>query len=592
MSQTTGNMPSMPQMPPSTDWSGAQATMSQGAMPQGAPMGEGGVPPAGMPMPQGAPGAAAPGFPAPAQASLLARLIERVAARDTGYARQPRLSSFYRFWKPPLTAGIAVLLFLAMWYALLAVLMATGVTDMGFVRGIADGTLSDAETFLSLRGALLVVGGIGLMLPAIALATHVTRERPVGTVSSVEGGLRPAPLLLSMAVALAVAVPVNVIEWLLAGSPAVSPAPVAPWAIAALVVALPLQCLAEEYVFRGHLMQTLASWLPARLVPAAVVAQAIPFMLLHPYDAYGMAAVLSMGIALGWVATRTGGLEVSGGIHIANNAVAFSQIALGIGGAASLGGAGRILDIILPVAMAVAAVLVTERAMPNMLAARREIGHQPGRLFPSQADALMWERIQEQQMAEWRALGEEPLVSQDALGQVADAPLGTPEPISAVGDSVQGTPVDSPQPAAMPVAEPPAPVPGMPAPPAESGPGNLQRRGASHGEPVIEVVAPEVPSAEGGDGALHESHAMPGEEAQASRATMQVTADPNETSPAMLGIMLDLLGEGDGEAPVPASEVATESAAPADDVTDPWSTGAIAIPKDMMTKQTNTEDHR
>lgn len=467
-----------------------------------------------------------PGMPLPGQVPPTGGVASRMAARDTGYARQPRLSRFYRFWKPPITILVATGLFLAMWYALLAILMGAGIADRGFVTGLAGGTLTEAETFLTARGALLVVGGLGLMLPALALAAHVTRERPIGTVSSVEGRLRPAPLLASMAVSMAIAAAALGLEWLLAGRPQTIPVPVPPEVLLILVVALPLQCLAEEYLFRGHLMQTLASWLPRALMPLAVVFQAVPFMLLHPYDAYGLAGVLVMGISLGWVATRTGGLEASGGIHIANNVVAFAQVGLGLSGSLGLGGAGIAIDIILPIAMAVASVLVVERIMGPMVAARRELGHQPGILFPSQADALMWERIQERQMAEWRELGEQ------------QPPVG-------------GTPADvvptMPEPVAPPEAFRPSPAPEAPSRPEPEPMPHPRPRPASAPEPPARPMPAPMPEQKPGaefTGAISTPAGEPVRiHEEANIPDSPPTTGPGETSPALMGIMMDLLGD-------------------------------------------------
>ena len=62
----------------------------------------------------------------------------------------------------------------------------------------------------------------------------------------------------------------------------------------------PLQCIAEEYAFRGLLMQTLGSWF--RLPIIAVIIQAVVFAVMHPYNTIGQIGILSSGLVLweGW----------------------------------------------------------------------------------------------------------------------------------------------------------------------------------------------------------------------------------------------------------------------------------------------------
>jgi membrane protease YdiL (CAAX protease family) len=81
---------------------------------------------------------------------------------------------------------------------------------------------------------------------------------------------------------------------------------------------------AEELVFRGYLAQAFGRvWGPSAAwwIPGAL------FGLLHGFNpevgAYGLALMLpvyiGMGLILGWVTLRTGGLEAALGMHLANN---------------------------------------------------------------------------------------------------------------------------------------------------------------------------------------------------------------------------------------------------------------------------------
>lgn len=95
-----------------------------------------------------------------------------------------------------------------------------------------------------------------------------------------------------------------------------------------VLVLVPIQASAEEFLFRGYLSQGVsllgraprAAWLLAWIVPSLL------FGLLHganPETAYGAGWYLLnqvvVGLLLGWITLRSYGLELSIGLHIANN---------------------------------------------------------------------------------------------------------------------------------------------------------------------------------------------------------------------------------------------------------------------------------
>lgn len=101
------------------------------------------------------------------------------------------------------------------------------------------------------------------------------------------------------------------------------PARYLPW-LAAVLLLLPFQVAAEELFFRGYLTQGLGLaggfWL-AWLLPSLL------FGLLHGANPevlrYGalltLPVYIGMGLVLGWVTLRSGGLETALGLHLANN---------------------------------------------------------------------------------------------------------------------------------------------------------------------------------------------------------------------------------------------------------------------------------
>lgn len=94
------------------------------------------------------------------------------------------------------------------------------------------------------------------------------------------------------------------------------------WFLLVVLLTSPLQAAAEEYFFRGYLLQSLQSVL--RLPWAGVVASALVFALFHGtqnlplfLDRFGF------GLLAGLLVARTGGLEAAIAAHIANNVFAF-----------------------------------------------------------------------------------------------------------------------------------------------------------------------------------------------------------------------------------------------------------------------------
>lgn len=92
-----------------------------------------------------------------------------------------------------------------------------------------------------------------------------------------------------------------------------------------LLLCVPLQTLFEEYLFRGYLMQAMAVW--SGRVWIAWLLPALLFSLAHSFNpevgAYGFALMmvqyLAFGLLFGWFTLADDGLEVSWGMHTANN---------------------------------------------------------------------------------------------------------------------------------------------------------------------------------------------------------------------------------------------------------------------------------
>ena len=178
----------------------------------------------------------------------------------------------------------------------------------------------------------LAVGHLGLavLIPiSFALVLFVHRVRP-GYLSSVTGRLRGGWLAACFAIAFASLWGVLAVQNLTApGGPSwqLTPQPDAAVFIAVMLLTTPLQAAAEEYFFRGYLLQALGSLV--RTPWFGIVASAAIFTLFHgSLDPALVVDRFAFGVLAGWLVVRTGGLEAGIAAHIANNVSSFALAAL------------------------------------------------------------------------------------------------------------------------------------------------------------------------------------------------------------------------------------------------------------------------
>jgi membrane protease YdiL (CAAX protease family) len=247
---------------------------------------------------------------------------------NLAYHRLARSSPKYRWWKPLVTGLIALGFYIVLTVMVTVPLVVVAVIDptglgadfRGLIyEGVIDSTIPAVLAFSLIS--------IALMLPALWLATLIMGPRPVGLLSSVTGRLRWRWMLRLVVPAL-VAFGASFVLYLfllppLLGEPIFAPE-VGPnlWLMLAIILLLvPLQATAEEYVFRGYLMQLIGGWLKH---PAFAILLPVPlFMLGHLYDIWGLLDVGVFAVFAAWLTWRTGGLEAAIVAHVINNAAIF-----------------------------------------------------------------------------------------------------------------------------------------------------------------------------------------------------------------------------------------------------------------------------
>lgn len=171
----------------------------------------------------------------------------------------------------------------------------------------------------------LLAGQLGLAtltLVALGIALFFHGRRPMW-LFSVQPGMRWRYLLASLLVALVV---LNGMLWLSftwSGMPTFNPGQAQAGAFLAVVLlASPLQALAEEVFFRGYLLQVIGSatgraWL-------GVLGSSLVFALMHGTQNPALFAHrFAFGLLAGWLVLSTGGLEAGIAAHVVNNLGAF-----------------------------------------------------------------------------------------------------------------------------------------------------------------------------------------------------------------------------------------------------------------------------
>ncbi|MFI5937505.1 lysostaphin resistance A-like protein [Actinoplanes sp. NPDC051494] len=189
---------------------------------------------------------------------------------------------------------------------------------LGFA-GYAAGTAAVPGARGEMAGGFLTVAGF---LPATVLAAWWIQRRRPGTLSSVTGRLRWRWLLACLPVAAGTVTLLMAAAMLLPGETTAQDrlAGWGPFALSMLVllVVVPPQAAAEEYLMRGWLLQGLGGWFRGPWVP--IVVQAVAFAALHGWGTpWGFADLVVFGLVAGLLTVRTGGLEAAIALHVANN---------------------------------------------------------------------------------------------------------------------------------------------------------------------------------------------------------------------------------------------------------------------------------
>ena len=244
--------------------------------------------------------------------------------KEYDYVTFARQFDTYRWWKPFFTFFFGVIFYFIFCVILVAVTMAG---DFMYTGGNLDGFMArlqggyDNLEIYDITGALLNLGSVVLMIPAFIIARAIVHERSYSSYTSSRGGWSHTVFIKSLIVAaLVVGAPMVLYTYYFTDHGEFHNQ-FGKYAFYLVLVLIPLQCIAEEYVFRGFLNQTLGAWFRVPII--AIVISAVGFAAMHPYNRIGQITIFISGITMGLSAWIGRGLEVSSAMHIVNNYVAF-----------------------------------------------------------------------------------------------------------------------------------------------------------------------------------------------------------------------------------------------------------------------------
>jgi membrane protease YdiL (CAAX protease family) len=272
-----------------------------------------------------------------------APLVPRTMAAPPGvpFHRLGR-TGLHRWWRPLLGTGFLLLVGLVVTTGVLVgwEILHTLVTGE-FAEPQEDRIFPNPVEDLAVTLVIL-----GVLIPVVLLTVWLVQRRPVGSVISVLNRVRWRWLLWCCLPGLGYVVVSYGLGLLVEAVFPTDETGSDTWVgwgefvVPALIIVLlvPFQSAAEEFVFRGWLLQAVGSYAPDRTDGAgmarvvrealrspwpAVLVTSVLFVAAHGYTGWAMADIFLFAMLIGWLTVRTGGLEAAITLHTVNNLVAF-----------------------------------------------------------------------------------------------------------------------------------------------------------------------------------------------------------------------------------------------------------------------------
>ena len=261
-------------------------------------------------------------------------LIDSSNAKEHSYPVYGRQFKSYKWYKPLIVAVLFFIFYIL--FALILVAAASLASSHATTPDEFIFTLTrlldisyDNMDLANMWQTVVNLGSVAVMIPSLWLASAIVRDRPFSSYSSSRGGWSGKVFWRVLPIAiLCISVPAAVDELFVHHHINDFQMRFTLLSFAVVTLLGPVQCIAEEYVFRGLLMQTLGSWF--RLPVIAVVLQSVVFALMHPYNDIGKIGILVSGMVFALTAWMGRGIEISSAYHIANNMAIFYMQGLNV----------------------------------------------------------------------------------------------------------------------------------------------------------------------------------------------------------------------------------------------------------------------
>ena len=227
----------------------------------------------------------------------------------TEFISFPKTFEKYRWYKPILVFIIGLIIMLILQGIILIVFSA--IYGENFIELFTSGY----EVLNTEWGEIVSDLSVIIMIPALYIATKIVRDRPFSSYASSRGGFNFKLYLKALIIPFIALVILQCLDIAING-----PKGTYHFSILFLITSLiliPLQCIAEEYIYRGLIMQTFGSWF--KIPVLAILLQSIIFTVSHGYNSLGLIEIFVSGIIFGFLTWKTNGIEVSSAIHTANN---------------------------------------------------------------------------------------------------------------------------------------------------------------------------------------------------------------------------------------------------------------------------------
>ena len=267
----------------------------------------------------------------------------------TDFITYPKTFEKYRWYKPILVLIISFIAYLV--FSVILIVAFGAMFGESYTNNIL---LSDGyESMNNPIGLVFSSLIVAVMIPSLYIGAKIVRDRPFSSYVSSRGGWNYKLYLKAFIIPFIIITAYTLIQCAIWGADPNGAYYFSVTLLIASIIVVPLQCIAEEYIFRGLFMQTFGAWFKIPL--AAIILQAIVFTLGHEYNMVGQIEILVSGLIYGFFTWKTNGIEVSSAMHTANN---FSLALSGMLGLTAATSALHATDVIVSIIFDIALCLV------------------------------------------------------------------------------------------------------------------------------------------------------------------------------------------------------------------------------------------